>query len=421
MRPQVVVVGGGFGGLEAVFLLRHRLGERVGITLVTPEDAFTYRPGTVYVPFGVDPQALLTPIAPALRRRGITFLHGHAAGLSTERRELLVSGRDCDLQRVRFDFLVIATGARVHPSEVPGLERHGATLWSMRDALALRRAFAEVALSPRSRREREVVLLVPRGNRWPGPVYELALMLDTWLRRHRARDHVGITLLTHEHGFLHALGPRLDPVIARTLAHRGIAARVRVGVREVTPWAIHLEEGGDLPLDLLVSFPAQVAAAPFEELPRDQRGFVLTAANSREVLGVPRVYAVGDAAAWPVKQALVAVEQAGAAVDRIEAEIRDREPDGEYRAHTLWLMDQLDTASFAEVPLRDDGEPVGEMGRASERLRNRVGTSPVWRFAKRFVGVYVPWRYRHGLPCHGSLSGAVINAGLRVMAGTLAR
>ncbi|HEY0994688.1 MAG TPA: FAD-dependent oxidoreductase [Gemmatimonadaceae bacterium] len=421
MQPQVVVVGGGFGGLEATFLLRHRLGERVGITLVSPEDAFAYRPGTIYVPFGADPQALMTPIAPALRRRDVTFVRGHASGLSTERRELRVVGRDGALHRLRFDFLVIASGAEVHPAEVPGLERHGAMLWGMRDALALRRAFQAVALESASRRRREVVLLVPRGNRWPGPIYELALMLDTWLRRRRARRHVGITLVTHEHGFLHVLGPRMDEMMRRTLERRGITGRARTGVREVTPYAVRLDDGTDLPLDLLVSFPAQVAAVPFQELPRDPRGFVMTTAGSREVLGAPGVYAVGDAASWPVKQALVAVEHAGAAVDHIEATVLGREPERGYRPQTLWLMDQLDTASFAQVPLRDDGEPAGELGATSDALRYRVGTSVLWRVAKRFVGVYVPWRYRQGLPCHGSTSGSVMNAGLRVMAGTLAR
>jgi sulfide:quinone oxidoreductase len=117
----------------------------------------------------------------------------------------------------------------------------------------------------------------------------------------------------------------------------------------------------------------------------------------------------------------VAVEQAGAAVDHIEASIAGREPGREYRPRTLWLMDQLDTASFAQVPLRDDGEPVGELGVTSDALGYRVGTSALWRLAKRFVGAYVPWRYRHGLPCHGSPSGSVVNAALRVMAGTLAR
>jgi hypothetical protein len=291
----------------------------------------------------------------------------------------------------------------------------------MRDALALRRSFLQVALESGSRRRREVVLLVPRGNRWPGPIYELALMLDTWLRRRRARRHVGITLVTHEHGFLHVLGPRLDEMVRRTFERRGIAGRARMGVREVTPYAVRLDDGHDLPLDLLVSFPAQLAAAPFEELPRDPRGFVMTTAESREVLGVPGVYAVGDAASWPVKQALVAVEQAGAAVDHIEGAVLGREPAREYRPHTLWLMDQLDTASFAQVPLREDGEPVGELGATTDALGYRVGTSALWRVAKRFVGVYVPWRYRNGLPCHGSTSGSVVNAAVRVMAGTLAR
>jgi NADH dehydrogenase FAD-containing subunit len=37
-RPHVVVLGGGFAALEAVFLLRMRLHERVAIRLISNDD-----------------------------------------------------------------------------------------------------------------------------------------------------------------------------------------------------------------------------------------------------------------------------------------------------------------------------------------------------------------------------------------------
>jgi sulfide:quinone oxidoreductase len=48
----VVVLGGGFGGLEAAFYLRHRLGDRVDLTLVSDQDHFLFKPNTIYIPFG---------------------------------------------------------------------------------------------------------------------------------------------------------------------------------------------------------------------------------------------------------------------------------------------------------------------------------------------------------------------------------
>jgi sulfide:quinone oxidoreductase len=48
-RPKVVVLGGGFGGLEATFYLRHKLGDAVDLTLVSERDYFLFRPNTIYI------------------------------------------------------------------------------------------------------------------------------------------------------------------------------------------------------------------------------------------------------------------------------------------------------------------------------------------------------------------------------------
>jgi sulfide:quinone oxidoreductase len=56
-KPRVVVLGGGFGGLEAAFLLRMRLGDRAGITVISDQPTFLFKPNTIYIPFGLDPRS----------------------------------------------------------------------------------------------------------------------------------------------------------------------------------------------------------------------------------------------------------------------------------------------------------------------------------------------------------------------------
>jgi sulfide:quinone oxidoreductase len=52
-RPlQVLVAGGGVAGLEALLALRDLAGERVELTLLSPEAEFVYRPMAVVEPFG---------------------------------------------------------------------------------------------------------------------------------------------------------------------------------------------------------------------------------------------------------------------------------------------------------------------------------------------------------------------------------
>src|SRR5919205_58521 len=103
-NPQVLVLGGGFAALEAAFLLRSRLHDRVDIRLVSDRDGFVFRPNSIYVPFGADPASLLTGLARPLARRHIDFERGTVAELDPDRRFVALM----DGQRFRYDKLIIA-------------------------------------------------------------------------------------------------------------------------------------------------------------------------------------------------------------------------------------------------------------------------------------------------------------------------
>ncbi len=60
-KPKIVILGGGFGGLEAAFYLRWRLAQQADITLVSDRDHFLFKPNTIYIPFGLDPEKLTIP------------------------------------------------------------------------------------------------------------------------------------------------------------------------------------------------------------------------------------------------------------------------------------------------------------------------------------------------------------------------
>ncbi len=62
-KPRVLVLGGGFAALESAFLLRMRLRDQVDLTLVSDNASFVFRPNSIYVPFGADPDSLLVDLA----------------------------------------------------------------------------------------------------------------------------------------------------------------------------------------------------------------------------------------------------------------------------------------------------------------------------------------------------------------------
>jgi sulfide:quinone oxidoreductase len=416
-KPQVLVLGGGFGGLETAYYLRKKVGEAASITLASDLDHFYFKPNSIYVPFGLDPRKLRVPLAPAMRRRGIELIRARALEIDPDSRRV-----ETDEGSLDYDYLVVATGAGMRAEEIPGLPEHSKGTWTAEDMLALRQSFAEVREAARGGEGRRVLFLVPPNNKCAGPLYEIVLMLDTWLAKEGVGDLAEITWTTYEPSFIHAFGPRLHDVVVEEFDRRGIEGHTGYVVEEVTPTEVRYANGETLGYDLLVSFPPYVAANDFSGLPSDDRGFLQTELASRQVAGHPDIYAVGDSGDFPVKQAFLAFLQGDAAAEHIGSRVLERQPDELFDPVSMCVMEQYDKATFAKVPLRLTGDPSDPIEvRPGAEDDYEVGSSKIWRVGKKMLGLSVPWRFRRGQPFHGGAFWGGMDLGLKAMAGLFAK
>ena len=92
-KPKVVVAGGGFGGLEAAFLLRMQLHEEADIFLVSDSERFLFKPNTIYIPFGAEPESFYVPLAEGLTDKNITFFPGRVSDVDPTGKHLSMGGR----------------------------------------------------------------------------------------------------------------------------------------------------------------------------------------------------------------------------------------------------------------------------------------------------------------------------------------
>ena len=106
--PRVVIIGGGFGGLNAARALKRT---PVEIVLIDRANHHLFQPLLYQVATSVlPPTEIATPIRNLLRRqKNVTVLMGEVTGVDTERRMVSVTGFD---QPVEYDYLVLATGAQ---------------------------------------------------------------------------------------------------------------------------------------------------------------------------------------------------------------------------------------------------------------------------------------------------------------------
>ncbi|MCC6223783.1 MAG: FAD-dependent oxidoreductase [Thermoleophilia bacterium] len=416
-RPRVVVVGGGFAGLEAAFLVRMRLHDDVEMTLVSDRDTWVFKPNSIYIPFGAEPESLLVPLDAPLRKRTISFLESRVREVDPDRRRVSFE----DGTSLPYDFLVLATGSGMRPGEIPGLGERGESIWTPEEMLSLRAALGRLREAAGRGEEQRALFLVPPNNKCAGPLYELAFMLETWLRRERVRDRVAITYSTFEQSFIQAFGPRLHQVVTSEFAERGVEGHTGEVVTGVGDGEVRYADGSSREFDLLVSFPPYISAVTYDGLPADERGFLQTELETRQVVGHPDVYAPGDAGDFPVKQAFLAFLQADAVAEHIAGRVQGRAARATFDPVSMCIMEMLDKATFAQVPLRLTGDPAlpVEVRPGADDLY-KVGVSPIWRLGKKILGAVVPMRFHAGEPFHAGTAWQLMDVGLRGMKGILA-
>ncbi len=416
-KPRIVILGSGFAGLETAFLLRMRLREEAELTVVSEGPEFTFRPNSIYVPFGADPADLVVDLARPFAHKHVDFVQGRVSGVDPH-------GREVELQdgpRVGYDKLVVATGAAMLPEEVPGLAQHAGTIWTPESMLGVRERFERVREKARAGENSRVLFLIPPNNKCAGPLYEVVMMFDTWLRREGCREHVEITWSTFEAGYIQVFGPRLHDVVSEEFSNRGIAGHTGEVVTEVAAGEARYADGTARSFDELIAFPPYVAAVTYDSLPSDERGFIRTDGATRQVEGFPDVYAPGDAGDFPVKQAFLAFLQADTVAEHIAAGVEDRAFEKPFDPVSMCIMEMFDKATFAQVPLELTGDPQRPVAvRPGADGDYKVGTGSIWRLGKKMLGATVPMRFHAGEPFHAGMAWQMMDFGLKGMSAVLA-
>ena len=164
-RPRVLIAGGGVAGLETLLALRALAGDRVDITLVTPELRFVNRSMAVDQPFR--PQR-----ARGVRMRGrrgaSTAPRWHRGALDrVEHDRRVVVTKDGD--ELPYDMLVLALGAR------PDREWHVGRRADLPRRPRRPRLPPAAPPAPRGPRQQAGLRQADRAS-WPLPLYDLALM-----------------------------------------------------------------------------------------------------------------------------------------------------------------------------------------------------------------------------------------------------
>src|SRR5262249_55918459 len=130
--PHVVIVGGGFGGLQAVKALKHA---PVRVTLIDRNNHHLFQPLLYWVATaGLSPADISSPIRRVLRgQRNATVLMAEVTGINSEKQLVWLGERS-----LSYDYLVLATGARDNYFGHPEWSKYAIGLKSIGEATTIR-------------------------------------------------------------------------------------------------------------------------------------------------------------------------------------------------------------------------------------------------------------------------------------------
>ena len=306
-KPHVVVLGAGLGGVIAAYEIRHELGNRIDLTVVSRGDTFHFVPSNPWVAVRWrEPDDIEVSLSEVFARKKTPFIPvGASRVMPAENRLELEDGRVLD-----YDYLVIATGPELAFDEIEGLGPHTGFTQSVchvDHATSAADAFDRLAADPGP-----VIVGAVQGASCFGPAYEFAMILDTELRKRRVRDRVPMTFVTSE-PYIGHLG--LDGVgdtkglLESEMRNRHIKWVTNARVARVTPGMMHVEEVADdgavkaaheLPFAFSMMLPAfrGVGAVRGVEGLVNPRGFVLVDEFQRNPT-FPNVFSLGVCVAIP--------------------------------------------------------------------------------------------------------------------------
>lgn len=253
---KLLVLGAGSAGTMIANRMNRMLNHNEWqITIVDPDPVHYYQPGFLFMPFGIYGKKDVFEQRKKYLPGGVTYMQEKVEIIEpTHNKVRLVSGTE-----LSYDYLVIATGADIHPEETPGLAEHEwgksiQTFYSFDGALALTEKLRTWQGG------RLVVNVVENPIKCPVAPLEFLLLADWYFTKRGMRDRVELVYATPLPGAF--TKPVASKVLNELLEKRNILVEPEFMIERAEPdeKKIISYDEREVPYDLLVSIPLNKGA-----------------------------------------------------------------------------------------------------------------------------------------------------------------
>jgi len=344
----VLVLGGGFAGVEAAIYLKK---QDLDVTLVSDRDYFYIYPTSIWIPTGeVTREDVSVPLDKLAFAHGFKLIIDPVKSFDGASKKVkLESGRMLD----NYDYLVVALGqdkiqhkGMEHTLSICGKPEEATELYNRLDALVLKDSGKIAVGFGGNPKDSSAV----RG----GPAFEVLFNIHHFLKKKGIRDNFELTFFAPMEKPGQKMGDKalvmMDKMFGMTNIHKKVGSKITAFEKD----GISFEDGEKIESDLTMFISAGKGHGVIEKsnLPLSDAGFVVTN-EYNEIEGFDGVYAIGDAASlmgpeWRAKQGHVAEVMAKNIAYNIAMKVQKIDSKHSYMEHLniLCVMDTGDGAAF---------------------------------------------------------------------------
>ena len=293
IKPKVVILGGGFGGLAAA----RALYKTAEVTVVDRHNYQTFLPLLYQVSTaGLAADHVAYPIRGALRKTSVKFRMGSPLSIDHKNKEVKLDSLDV----LKFDHLIVALGSTTADFGIPGVTEFTLGMKSVNEALTIRaeimRRFEDLCrFEDDTRLAITVIGGGPTGVEMAGAIAELIrgpLKSD----QKQAAAQIDITIIEAGDRLLPTFSPILSKRTKKDLEKLGVKVLVGSPVAGVENRKITLKDNQVLPSEITIWAAGVKGSNAMAQLSLPVSGNRVVVEPTMQVKNYPNIWALGDIA-----------------------------------------------------------------------------------------------------------------------------
>jgi sulfide:quinone oxidoreductase len=296
-----LILGGGTAGTMVANKMSHHLdADEWKIIVVDQDENHYYQPGFLFIPFGIYSPADVIKPKRDFYPPNVEFILSPIELIEPEKNQVKIQREN---RVINYDYLVIATGSHIEPSQVEGLLENGwqenvFDFYTVEGATNLSRFFKFW------KGGRLVLNVAEMPIKCPVAPLEFLFLADWFFHERGIRDKVEIVYATPLPGAF--TKPKASAILGDMLAQKNILLEAEYNIMEVdhSKQAIRSYDEREVPYDVLISVPTNMGAEVVGNSGMgDELNFIPTDKHTLQSKNWENVWVIGDAGNTPTSKA----------------------------------------------------------------------------------------------------------------------